>query len=301
MSAAPPPPFRHPKAVPSTSSSSSSSSQASFSQASGPNVVYMSGCKVIFPEGKRAFPQQLAVMARLIAGADKFENCLLESPTGTGKTLALLCSSLAWQKASYAKQMQAYSLVQDKFFKEQQDKFEREQTEKSSKGEVTAKRSKADPNAVPQPPSSQLPTKATTATTTTTTSETSQPIAPRPTKIFFTSRTHTQIAQAIRALKTCHPEVLRSPSGGPLKMVVLGSRDQACVNARIKHLRGSELNDQCNTLVKNSREFSSFAPFERSRENRKVHFFSPHSFLRVLSIPQKANFEPRILHIYTYI
>jgi hypothetical protein len=43
------------------------------------------------------------MMAKIIKGIQKKENSLLESPTGSGKSLALLCSVLAWQSAEKAK------------------------------------------------------------------------------------------------------------------------------------------------------------------------------------------------------
>ncbi|OAD57953.1 Fanconi anemia group J protein [Eufriesea mexicana] len=54
----------------------------------------ISGIKVKLPV--KPYSCQIAVMSKLIQGCTKMENCLLESPTGTGKTLALLCGVLAW-------------------------------------------------------------------------------------------------------------------------------------------------------------------------------------------------------------
>ncbi|KAG8451681.1 hypothetical protein GDO86_003752 [Hymenochirus boettgeri] len=60
------------------------------------------GVKILFP--CRAYPSQLAMMNSIMRGLNGKQHCLLESPTGSGKSLALLCSALAWQKSLYAKQ-----------------------------------------------------------------------------------------------------------------------------------------------------------------------------------------------------
>ncbi|KAM7443565.1 Fanconi anemia group J protein [Porites harrisoni] len=61
----------------------------------------ISGVKVVFP--CKAYPTQLSMMNMIIRGIERQQNSLLESPTGSGKSLALLCSCLAWQTAEYEK------------------------------------------------------------------------------------------------------------------------------------------------------------------------------------------------------
>lgn len=49
------------------------------------------------------YPCQIDYMAKVIEALSTGSNALLESPTGTGKTLCLLCASLAWQNAEKLK------------------------------------------------------------------------------------------------------------------------------------------------------------------------------------------------------
>ena len=61
-----------------------------------PHEYTISGVKVSFPV--KAYPSQIAMMAKIINGLQRGQNSLLESPTGSGKSLALLCAALAWQR-----------------------------------------------------------------------------------------------------------------------------------------------------------------------------------------------------------
>ncbi|XP_061073345.1 Fanconi anemia group J protein [Conger conger] len=70
-----------------------------------PPVEYtIGGVKIGFP--CKAYPSQLAMMNSIVRGLNHGQHCLLESPTGSGKSLALLCSGLAWQQAQHAKAQQ---------------------------------------------------------------------------------------------------------------------------------------------------------------------------------------------------
>uniref|UniRef100_A0AAR2IUB1 DNA 5'-3' helicase n=1 Tax=Pygocentrus nattereri TaxID=42514 RepID=A0AAR2IUB1_PYGNA len=67
----------------------------------GNTVEYtIGGVKIHFP--CKAYPSQLAMMNSIVRGLNHGQHCLLESPTGSGKSLALLCSALAWQQAQYS-------------------------------------------------------------------------------------------------------------------------------------------------------------------------------------------------------
>lgn len=58
------------------------------------------GVPVVFPF--EPYPIQKDYMEKVIECLQTEQNGILESPTGTGKTLSLLCSSLAWLKLKQA-------------------------------------------------------------------------------------------------------------------------------------------------------------------------------------------------------
>jgi hypothetical protein len=69
---------------------------SSSSLASPPTTVEIRGIPVHFPF--RPYDCQVTYMTKVIQALQQSENALLESPTGTGKTLCLLCATLAFQK-----------------------------------------------------------------------------------------------------------------------------------------------------------------------------------------------------------
>jgi len=59
--------------------------------------IDIAGVPVTFP--CRPYQQQVVFMEKLMLALQNSHNALLESPTGTGKTAALLCALCAWSDA----------------------------------------------------------------------------------------------------------------------------------------------------------------------------------------------------------
>ncbi|KAH7729614.1 DOG-1 protein [Aphelenchoides avenae] len=60
------------------------------------DAIPICGVSVQLPQGLKPYPTQKLMMVRMLQSLDKQLNALLESPTGSGKTMALLASSCAW-------------------------------------------------------------------------------------------------------------------------------------------------------------------------------------------------------------
>ncbi|CDW84129.1 regulator of telomere elongation helicase 1 [Stylonychia lemnae] len=127
------------------------------------------GIDIIFPF--KPYESQVDFMTRLINALNNGENALLESPTGTGKTLSLLCASLAWLK--YERKRQYTTSLKT-----------------NGKGYV------------------------------------------EPIQIIYTSRTHSQLAQVQKELK--------STAYNP-RSLLLASRDHLCVHEDKDRASGADL------------------------------------------------------------
>ncbi|XP_078076411.1 ATP-dependent DNA helicase DDX11 isoform X2 [Mustelus asterias] len=83
------------------------------------------------------------------------------------------------------------------------------------------------------------------------------------TKIYYCSRTHSQLAQFIH-------EVQKSPFGKEIRLVSLGSRQNMCVNDEVRHLRSLQMmNDRCLEMQKNKRAERKHSGDEKKSPKRK--------------------------------
>jgi Rad3-related DNA helicase len=85
----------------------------------GENVYTMGGIRISFPF--KAYPSQVVLMSKIIKALQEKKHALLESPTGTGKSLALLCAALAWQEHEKRRILQSEQLFENESTKNTQD------------------------------------------------------------------------------------------------------------------------------------------------------------------------------------
>ncbi|XP_041359589.1 regulator of telomere elongation helicase 1-like [Gigantopelta aegis] len=151
------------------------------------------GVQVDFPFDPYAC--QLTYMEKVIECLQTGVNGILESPTGTGKTLCLLCSSLAWlvgKKAAveFKKQTGLGSVLQD-----------RDNLHDDTLKRLASKLQESSGS----------------------TWGTSEFVVP---KIIYASRTHSQLSQAVQELKRT--------TYNSVKACVLGSREQFCIHDQVR-------------------------------------------------------------------
>ncbi|KAF5740961.1 Fanconi anemia group J protein isoform X2 [Tripterygium wilfordii] len=190
------------------------------STSSNNNVYHIGGIQVAFPH--QPYGTQFAFMGRVISTLDRATkdghcHALLESPTGTGKTLSLLCSALAWLKNYQVKNQYA-----------------------------NLSNSKPNPESITDPlnhgggfiPESQPPTPVNLETGNPAPNNKTQKKKNAPT-IYYSSRTHSQLSQVIREYKKTSYRV---------PMAVLASRKHYCTNALV--YGKDNIDEECKLLLR---------------------------------------------------
>lgn len=103
-------------------------------------TIRVSGHNVEFPV--KPYGSQMSLICRILQALDGKKNALLESPTGTGKTLALLCASLSWQRKRLKE-------VEEKKWQDVLLEAERVKAEEGRQIDVKAEFKKVDAISVP--------------------------------------------------------------------------------------------------------------------------------------------------------
>lgn len=206
----------------------------------------INGIKVKFPF--KPYPSQIGMMDRVIRALDgNKQHALLESPTGSGKTMALLCGVLSWMEEQRKKHNIDHdgpsTLIPEGSSPEIIDESENlpsffDKRVKKERDSFVVD-DEADLDFVDSGSGSK-PSNCNDCQNSTVKSKnfedgekfngaTEKFEMP---KIYFASRTHKQLAQSIRELKR---------SGYKAKFTVLASRAQYCINSNVK--KESDLNE----------------------------------------------------------
>lgn len=227
--------------------------------------IKIGGYEVYFPF--QPYPTQLSFMNHFLSACNKRSNALLESPTGSGKTLSLLCAALAWQRKQsieYNTMSDARNPLSDQLMMSatgmRVNDIIDEITSSNSNDELNEYDPLNDLTQMNNDPlmnltQIQLPIRSKT---------TEKPIKDklkpqRRPVVYYTSRTHSQLEQVVKELK--------STSYRP-RMTILASRKFMCIHDDVKH--SSNINDACRTerTHKNKPKCKYFDHYDRVSNHR---------------------------------
>ncbi|XP_037124283.1 Fanconi anemia group J protein isoform X10 [Syngnathus acus] len=194
------------------------------------------GVRIQFP--CKAYPSQLAMMNSIIRGLNSGQHCLLESPTGSGKSLALLCSTLGWQQAQFAKSVPGERLPSELVETNQFSHIGDEANFQPERKRICTAEPKSHESCFQCPCASAKD------------SAKNKDGKRKVPKIFLGTRTHKQITQIVHEMKRT------GYSTAP--MTILSSRDYTCVNPDVAPL--ANRNDLCKDLME-------------AKNGRSCHYF----------------------------
>ncbi|CDW54284.1 Fanconi anemia group J protein [Trichuris trichiura] len=198
------------------------------------------GIKVNMPF--QPYPSQLAMMNKVLEALKMRKNCLIESPTGSGKSLALLCAALAWQQSYEGRLPSTQRLLSTVNFAEKSFSKETETLPTSDCLAFEDPYDKFDLEDFTSPPPKKVDFDLTTNAGENELLE-SVPIEQTEyysvPKIFFCSRTHRQLSQLVRELrKSCYTDI---------SMTILASRDHTCLHPYVS--RQADKSAECKKLI----------------------------------------------------
>uniref|UniRef100_A0AAQ5ZQL6 ATP-dependent DNA helicase DDX11 n=1 Tax=Amphiprion ocellaris TaxID=80972 RepID=A0AAQ5ZQL6_AMPOC len=234
-----------------------------------------------FPFPYQPYNIQEEFMQALYSSLDQGKVGIFESPTGTGKSLSLICGALSWlTDYEEKKRQEAAALLQegettlstpaaqssttgssaepDWITDFVQKKAERDLVSKlksceedeafkllqlSKEEKVEAQGDQEDEELIIAEYESDDEAKSKTED-----DEDDDLVEEHVTKIYYCSRTHSQLAQFVH-------EVQKSPFSKDISLVTLGSRQNLCINEEVRRLGSIQrINDRCLEMQKNKHE-----------------------------------------------